>query len=122
MRTLFLATLVLLTAGICLSQTLPTENSGTTSKLTLSTPQGPFTIHPLPLVADRSMQKGAPADSQLNVLPIMESQPACYTMRTYFFSKGAVGSPPQLTGSATCIPSSKIQIRQIRPRLKLLPQ
>lgn len=120
MKGLFVGAFVFLVLSSCLAQTRteiqPVQDSGTVLKIPPSTPQRVFRVDPLPLIDNQPVD--IKAHVNLRVLPDV----GCYTMRTYLFSRGPVGSEPRLTGHTTCVPSDKSQVRQARPVLKFVPQ
>ena len=125
MRTVFVGIFVCITICICQAQSEPqTQPSNTphpTLQLNPSTPQREFKVDQLPLLGDEWSQKKRTLPLKLSPESSDNSGP-CYTMRAYMFSPATEGTAPRPIGYTTCVSSRTLQLRQTKPRLKLLPQ
>jgi len=125
MRTVFVGIFVCITISICQAQSEPQTQPSNTLQPTLqlfpSAPQREFKVDQLPLLGDERSQKKHTLPLKLS--PEGSDNPGpCYTMRAYMFSPGTEGKAPRPTGYTTCVSSRTLQLRQTKPRVKLLPQ
>ena len=125
MRTVFVGIFVCITISICQAQSQPQAQPSDTPhpalQLNPSTPQREFKVDQLPLLGDEWSQKKRTLPLKLS--PEGSDNPGpCYTMRAYMFSPGTEGTAPRPIGYTTCVSSRTLQLRQTKPRLKLLPQ
>ena len=125
MWALFVGVFVLSIASVCLAQVdreaQPIPDSGTLFRATPSAPQALLRIDPLPLIPDQP-GRGSNEVAKMRAEGILRPDGGCFTMRTYQFSRGSVGSAPRMTGYTTCVPSQNLELRQAGPRAKFVPQ
>ena len=131
MRTVFVGIFVLLIVGICLAQTStevrtqPDPTSETSLRVIPPAPPRVFAIDQLPPIITFQFRKdpsySANPQDQLHVQRDVAMQ-TCYAIGAYLFSQDVVDSAPRQTGYTTCVPSEKVQVREVRPILEFPPQ
>lgn len=134
MRTVFVGTFVLLTAGICSSQTAtPAKKPAKTLQIGPSVRQHDFAIDQMPSALSKLLdQKTAESASKqptfsgknfhLQVVPNPIAQASCFSMRTYIFSEGEGDSVPQRKGYTDCVPSSTGRLLEIEAAPEMQPE
>jgi hypothetical protein len=125
MRAFFAGILVLLISGACFAQAdrevQPITNSGIFFQVTPSARQNLFRMRPVPLFSNLPDEPSTEA-AKARAEGILRPDVGCFTMRTYQFSHGPVGSAPKLMGYTDCVPSRSLELRQTAPKARFVPQ